>query len=45
ARLCASPEPLSESELRILFNYAESRDHQEGVRAFLAGREPEFSGD
>lgn len=44
-RLCASPEPLSESELRTLFNYAESRDHQEGVRAFLAGREPEFSGD
>lgn len=45
ARLCARPEPLTESELGAFFNYAESRDHQEGVRAFLAGQEPEFSGD
>lgn len=45
ARLCAYPDPLTESELRAFFNYAESRDHQEGVRAFLAGQEPEFSGD
>ncbi|NYT62102.1 enoyl-CoA hydratase/isomerase family protein [Alcaligenaceae bacterium] len=45
ARLCAQPGPLAQSELRAFFNYAESRDHQEGVRAFLAGQEPEFSGD
>lgn len=45
ARLCASSEPLSESELHALFGYAESRDHREGVRAFLAGQEPDFSGD
>lgn len=45
ARLCASPAPLSEAELRDLFRYAQSRDHQHGVRAFLNGSEPVFTGD
>jgi enoyl-CoA hydratase/carnithine racemase len=44
-RLCARPEGLTESEYRAHFDYAESRDHREGVRAFLAGEEPVFSGD
>ncbi|MDS1142451.1 enoyl-CoA hydratase-related protein [Pusillimonas sp. SM2304] len=45
ARLCASPEPLTDTELQALFSYAPSRDHHEGVRAFLAGSEPVFTGD
>lgn len=45
ARLCSVPEPLSESELDELFSYAQTRDHHEGIRAFLAGQEPVFSGD
>ena len=45
ARLCSRPEPLSDSEIQSLFSYAESHDHREGVRAFLAGDEPTFSGD
>lgn len=45
ARLCAGPDPLTEAELRDLFRYAQSRDHHEGVRAFLAGAEPVFTGD
>ncbi|MEB2398825.1 MAG: enoyl-CoA hydratase-related protein [Alcaligenaceae bacterium] len=45
ARLSARPGPLSEAELRSFFSYAPSRDHREGVDAFLAGREPVFSGD
>jgi enoyl-CoA hydratase len=45
SRLCANPEPLTDSELRAFFNYAESRDHREGVKAFLAGQEPVFSGE
>lgn len=45
ARLSASPEPLTESEMETLFRYAESRDHREGVRAFLAGEEPVFTGE
>lgn len=36
---------LTEDEYRDYFSYAESRDHQEGVRAFLAGVDPSFSGD
>jgi len=44
-RLCASSAPLSEAELQDFFRYADSRDHQEGVRAFLAGTEPVFTGD
>lgn len=45
ARLSASAEPLTDIELQDLFRYANSRDHQEGVRAFLAGSEPVFTGD
>ncbi|NYT81367.1 enoyl-CoA hydratase/isomerase family protein [Alcaligenaceae bacterium] len=45
ARLSSSTESLSEAELRSFFSYAPSRDHREGVDAFLAGREPVFSGD
>ncbi|MGB6104493.1 MAG: enoyl-CoA hydratase-related protein [Pusillimonas sp.] len=45
ARLCAAPEPLTDAELQHLFSYAQSRDHHEGVRAFLAGAEPVFTGD
>jgi enoyl-CoA hydratase len=45
ARLSDNPDPLSEAELRSFFSYAPSRDHREGVEAFLAGREPVFSGD
>lgn len=45
ARLSASSEPLSAHELQTYFSYAETRDHHEGVRAFLAGREPSFAGD
>src|SRR5690606_1403661 len=37
ARLSANPSPLTDAELQELFRYAQSRDHQEGVRAFLAG--------
>ena len=36
---------LTEDEYQDYFSYAESRDHQEGVRAFLAGVDPSFSGD
>ncbi len=45
ARLSANPSPLTDAELQELFRYAQSRDHQEGVRAFLAGSEPVFTGD
>lgn len=45
ARLSPIPAPLTEAELLNLFRYAESRDHQEGVRAFLNGSEPVFTGD
>lgn len=45
ARLDASPDPLTDAELQSLFRYAQSRDHHEGVRAFLAGVEPVFTGD
>lgn len=45
ARLCPQAQPLTESELLSFFKYAESHDHREGVRAFLAGQEPAFSGD
>lgn len=45
ARLSASQEPLTDAELRELFSYAQSRDHREGVRAFLAGNEPVFTGE
>jgi enoyl-CoA hydratase/carnithine racemase len=44
-RLGPAPQPLSEAELASYFSYAESQDHREGVQAFLAGREPNFTGD
>ncbi|OZI30344.1 enoyl-CoA hydratase [Bordetella genomosp. 10] len=37
--------PLEDEEYPGFFSYADSHDHQEGVRAFLAGEEPTFSGD
>lgn len=37
--------PLDEAEYRDFFSYADSRDHREGVRAFLAGDSPTFNGD
>ncbi|MFY4258790.1 enoyl-CoA hydratase/isomerase family protein [Achromobacter xylosoxidans] len=36
---------LTEAEYQDYFSYADSRDHKEGVRAFLAGVDPYFSGD
>jgi len=45
ARLSPAVVPLSEEEWRAAFAYAETRDHQEGVRAFLAGEEPIFTGE
>ena len=44
ARL-ATGAALTEDEYQDYFSYAESRDHREGVRAFLAGEDPSFSGD
>ena len=44
-RLSPQVPPLTEAELLSFFKYAESRDHREGVRAFLAGQQPVFSGD
>jgi enoyl-CoA hydratase/carnithine racemase len=38
-------DPLREEEYERFFSYAESRDHAEGVRAFLAGEAPTFTGD
>lgn len=35
---------LSDAELRSCFGYADTRDHREGVRAFLAGEDPVFEG-
>ena len=37
--------PLSQAEYDDYFSYADSRDHREGVRAFLAGQSPTFTGD
>jgi len=45
SRLSAGPEPLTEAELLDFFDYADSHDHHHGVEAFLAGREPEFTGE
>jgi len=45
ARLSPAVEPLTADELRAAFAYADTRDHQEGVRAFLAGEEPIFTGE
>ncbi|MYN13318.1 enoyl-CoA hydratase/isomerase family protein [Pusillimonas sp. TS35] len=45
ARLSSSAEALGRAELEQFFMYAESHDHREGVAAFLAGREPVFTGE
>ena len=37
--------PLTEADYQDFFSYAGSRDHREGVDAFLAGRPPVFTGD
>ncbi|WP_296556806.1 enoyl-CoA hydratase-related protein [Pigmentiphaga sp.] len=39
------PEPLQEAELAAFFSYSDTRDHREGVAAFLEGRPPVFGGD
>mgnify|MGYP001312257270 CR=1 FL=1 len=39
------PEPLDEAELEDFFSYSDTRDHREGVAAFLAGRPPDFGAD
>lgn len=44
-RLTSSTEPLGDAEIDEFFRYAETQDHREGVRAFLAGQTPLFSGD
>ncbi|MCX5589658.1 enoyl-CoA hydratase/isomerase family protein [Alcaligenes endophyticus] len=44
-RLSPVPVALSQAEYRDFFAYAPTHDHQEGVRAFLAGEEPVFIGD
>lgn len=45
ARLSPRPEPLTAAELAAHFAYAGSRDHAEGVEAFLARRPPRFQGE
>ncbi|MCJ9710026.1 enoyl-CoA hydratase/isomerase family protein, partial [Bordetella hinzii] len=45
ARRLAQGAPLSEAEYLEFFSYADSRDHKEGVRAFLAGEAAQFHGD
>jgi len=44
ARLQAPGAP-GPADWPVLFSYADSRDHREGVRAFLAGEDPVFQGD
>ena len=44
-RLRPAAPALSADELRASFAYADTRDHREGVRAFLAGAAPHFTGD
>lgn len=44
-RLTPQVKPLDDTEINHFFRYAETQDHHEGVRAFLAGRTPLFSGD
>ncbi|ARP94846.1 enoyl-CoA hydratase/isomerase family protein [Bordetella genomosp. 13] len=45
SRRLLDPAPLTEAEYQDYFSYADSRDHAEGVRAFLAGQSPTFTGD
>lgn len=45
SRLTTSTEPLSCAEIDQFFRYAESRDHHEGVDAFLNGHTPVFTGE
>lgn len=45
ARLVSDARPLDHNELAGFFSYADSRDHREGVEAFLAGRAPVFTGE
>lgn len=45
ARLSPLPAPLTAAELDAHFAYAHSRDHAEGVAAFLAHRPPVFTGE
>ncbi|WP_454695460.1 enoyl-CoA hydratase/isomerase family protein [Achromobacter aegrifaciens] len=45
SRRLAAGGALTEDEYQVYFSYADSRDHKEGVRAFLAGEDPSFSGD
>ncbi|CAG2149512.1 putative enoyl-CoA hydratase echA8 [compost metagenome] len=44
-RLSSDPAPLTAAEIDAHFAYAGSRDHAEGVAAFLAHRRPEFTGE
>ena len=44
-RLSSSEQPLSDCEYKHFFSYAGSKDHHEGVDAFLAGNAPVFSGE
>jgi len=45
ARRLLQGAPLAEADYQDFFSYADSRDHHEGVSAFLAGRPPVFTGD
>lgn len=44
-RLSSRSGPLDDTEINHFFRYAESQDHHEGVRAFLAGQTPVFTGE
>lgn len=44
-RLVSDSRSLDHSEIDQFFRYAESHDHREGVRAFLAGQVPAFTGE